>query len=192
MLVLNSARRLRPIAVLAAVCVLSGCAITTHPYGVDVGVELEPLAPGWKDNLRMKAHGQPGQFVWRDGPFSVEIVNWLHPDEATYFMVYVRNKGDVDAQIRVRRPAGSDAAPGLGAFDVFSRSGFRRSGKHVDETQWIELPAGGMVEFWIDDLAWLSEPAMDDLVSCEVDIDAAAAALTCPVAFRVARVYRQP
>lgn len=168
---------------------MAGCAITTHPYGFDVGVELEPLAPGWHDNLSMKPYATPGQFVWREGPFSIEIADWVC-NEPTYFMVYVRNRGDDGGTLRIRRWSADDPMPGTNARESLTRGEFHEN-PPLTEGEEVEVPAGRTVPLWIDRLPWLANPSIGDRLGYDFEIESGGAVVKCPVAFRVARVFRR-
>jgi hypothetical protein len=179
--------------VAAAAVLLAGCVI--HPYGDDDGVELRPLAAGWRDDLRVKPKFTSPQFSWEHDQLRVEITMWAH--DPPYFMVYARNTSASDGRIRIR--SDPELPPeGLGDFDVFTArrfeepitgGTFRASGKtHLDE--WIALGADELLEFWIDRLPWRSHPRRGERMGYIVEIERDGVVASCPLAFAVARVFR--
>ena len=161
------------------------CSISLSPHH-DIGVELVPDADGWTDELLI-AHNSPAiEFRWQDDRVVVEIENLR--SKTTYFVVYVRNNADEDARIRVHGVAPGFVSHGKYLFDL---PGFGGGTGELAEDRWIDLPARGTVRFWIDGLPWLDDPSAGDRVDASVDIERQGAITTCPVRFRVARVYRR-
>ncbi len=164
---------------------LAGCISRARYF--DVGVELAPDAAGWRDNLSVEPPSIPVQFQWRDGPVSVEIANWPH--DATYFMVYVDNSSAEPVRMLVHGVTPGWAAHGQ--YDVFPGPGSNATASgRLSEGVWIELPARGMIEFWIDDLGWGSGPSVGDRIDASIDFERGGTTVTCPLRFHVARVFR--
>ncbi len=182
------ARTLVPIAraarLVASLLVASGCVARAAYF--DIGVELAPDAEGWRDDLRIEPHPTPVEFRWQDGQMVVAIANWPH--DPTYFMVYVNNDADEAARMLVHGVSPGWAAHGR--YDAFARREYVGGGKLI-EGGWIDLPAHGMVQFWIDDLPWLGDPSAGDRIDGSVDIERGGAIVTCPLRFHVARVFRK-
>jgi hypothetical protein len=172
-------------ACLAALTLLaSGCITSATCF--DVGVELAPDVAGWIDDLRVEPAAVPVQFRWRDDQVAVEIANWPH--DPTYFMVYVSNGADRAARMLVHGVTPGWA--GDGSYDIFVGGTSSGSGM-LSEGRWIELPAHGRIEFWIDDLPWLGDPRAGDRIDACVDVERDGAVVTCPLRFHVARVFRR-
>jgi hypothetical protein len=163
---------------------MSGCLGVSLSTEYHTGVELAPDADGWKDELLIKP-APPVEFRWQDDEVAVEILNWAR--ETTYFEIRVRNSADEAARMLVHGV--SPGFVGHGKY-VFDRPGFGGGTGELAEDRWIDLPARGTVRFWIDGLPWLDDPSAGDRIDTSVDIERRGAIVTCPIRFRVARVYR--
>ena len=174
---------MRQSPILLAIFLCAGCvARATH---FNMGVELAPDSSGWKDDLRIEPESIPVQFRWASGSTVIEIANWPH--DPTYFMVYVRNESEEPAGIRVHGLSPGFAAHGR--YDAFASGAYVHGGTIADGA-WIEVPARGMVQFWIDELPWLDAPSPGDRIDSTVDIRRGNDIVECPLKFHVARVLR--
>jgi hypothetical protein len=161
----------------------AACVHDMHP--TKVGVELEPLTEGWRDNLRVDVHdlASPVQFMRTEGPVQVAVLCFPGPR----FQVEVRNESDHLIHARYRSPGPTDSC-GVTRWLVIAPGTKTASGPSNE--QWIPIPPGGSMHLPVDALPWAGDPVIDARLECGLEIEDEGRQGSIPISFRVARLVQ--